>query len=216
MVAPFSPRSIGQVYAPAALAPNHVRLDTMRSHMTTELQDLSRAIEAAVSERRDRDPEYRALKKLAERNRKHPPRTPLDALQHVVDVARELTDGTYGALAVTGETDYIEGFVVSGMDGQALAALKGPPQGHGPLGSMRQDGLPVYLADVGEHAKAFGFPPKHPAMKELLGLPIFCGGTIRGAIYVTDRRRDTFTDADRGVLAALAHHAGLIIDASWY
>ena len=133
-----------------------------------------------------------------------------------VDVARDLTAGTYGALAITGETDYVEGFVVSGMDEKALSELKGPPQGHGPLGSMRQDGLPVYLRDVGEHAKAFGFPPKHPDMKELLGLPIFCGGVIRGALYVTDRKRGTFGDRDRAVLVALAHHAGLIIDASWY
>lgn len=190
----------------------------MATHMTTEWTHLAPAVDPAVSEYGHRDPEYRALKKLAERNRKRPPRTPIEALQHVVDVARELTDGTYGALAVTGETDYVEGFVVSGMDERALAALKGPPQGHGPLGSMRQDGLPVYLTDVGDHARAFGFPPKHPDMKELLGLPIFCGGAVRGALYVTDckRQQAPFTPDDRAVLSALAHHAGLIIAASWY
>lgn len=164
----------------------------------------------------DRDPEYNALKKLAERNRKHPPKTPHDALQHVVDVAREMTHGTYGALAVTGTDDYVEGFVVSGMDDQTLAKLKGPPQGHGPLGTMRQDGLPVRLADVGEHARAFGFPPKHPAMKELLGVPIFSGSEVRGALYVTDCRRGAFGERDEQVLRVLAHHAGLIIAASWY
>jgi GAF domain-containing protein len=82
---------------------------------------------------------------------------------------------------------------------------------------MRQDGLPVYLADVSQHEKAFGFPPKHPPMKELLGLPIVCNAEIRGALYVTDKRRDRpFGDGDRDALAVLAHHAGLIIDASWY
>ena len=128
-----------------------------------------------------------------------------------------MTHGTYGALAVTGEMDYVEGFVVSGMDASELASLKGPPQGHGPLGSMRQDGLPVHLADVGEHAKAFGFPPKHPGMKELLGLPVFCAGNVRGALYVTDRKgSQAFGDEDRQILHVLAHHAGLIIEASWY
>jgi GAF domain-containing protein len=183
-------------------------------------QRLAAAVEEALRPRRgplDRDPEYRALKKLAERNKKHPPKTPLDALQHIVDVARELTHATYGALAVTGEVDYVEGFVVSGMDEQALSALKGPPQGHGPLGTMRQDGLPVHLTDVGEHAKAFGFPPKHPDMKELLGVPIVTQGGVRGALYVTDRAGSKpFDDADRVALQVLAHHAGLIIGASWY
>jgi|CXWL01.1.fsa_nt_gi GAF domain-containing protein len=190
--------------------------------MTTDVQrQLAEAVEEALEPRRkhfvERDPEYRALKKLADRNRKHPPKTPLDALQHVVDVAREMTDGTFGALAVTGETDYVEGFVVSGMDEAALAALKGPPQGHGPLGSMRQDGLPVHIDDVSLHAKAFGFPPKHPEMKALLGLPVVASGAIRGALYVTDRKGGKpFTEDDRSALLVLAHHAGLIIDASWY
>ncbi len=189
--------------------------------VATELQkQVAERIDAAIGTGRrllDRDPEYRALKKLAERNRKSPPKTPLDALQHIVDVARELTDGTFGALAVTGEIDYVEGFVVSGMDAKELAGLKGPPQGHGPLGSMRQDGLAVRLADVSLHAKAFGFPPKHPDMKELLGLPIFAGATVRGALYVTDRKNGRgFGKDDELLLTALAHHAGLIIESSWY
>jgi GAF domain-containing protein len=182
-------------------------------------REIAGRIDEAMGSRRsvlDRDPEYRALRKLSERNQKHPPKTPIDALQHVVDVAREMTHGTYGALAVTGPTDYVEGFIVSGMDDSVLSALKGPPQGHGPLGSMRQDGLPVRLEDVSLDAKAFGFPPKHPPMKELLGLPIFCGTDIRGALYVTDRRSGKFGPTDEQVLRVLSHHAGLIIDASWY
>jgi two-component system, NarL family, sensor histidine kinase DevS len=183
-------------------------------------QQLAAVVEEKLTPRRrllDHDPEYRALRKLAERNRKHPPKNPTDALQHIADVARELTHATFSALAVTGEIDYVEGFVVSGMDDRALAALKGPPQGHGPLGTMRQDGLPVHIEDVSLHAKAFGFPPKHPDMRELLGLPVFAGSKIRGALYVTDRRGGKpFGDEDRAVLTVLAHHAGLVIDASWY
>lgn len=189
--------------------------------MTTDVQKhLAGRVEEALGTRGgllDRDPEYRALRKLAERNRKDPPRTPTDALQHVVDVAREMTHARYGALAVTGTNDYVEGFVVSGMDTKALTSLKGPPQGHGPLGDMRQDGLAVYFEDVSVHAKAFGFPPKHPDMKELLGVPIFCNGDVRGALYVTDAGgARSFGEADRGVLNVLSRHAGLIIEASWY
>ncbi len=183
-------------------------------------RQLAERVAEAMGPRRgilDRDPEYRALKQLAERNQKHPPRTPHDALQHVVDVARDMTHGTFGALAVTSETDYVEGFIVSGMDDKALAALKGPPQGHGPLGTMRQDGMPVHMRDVAEHEKAFGFPPKHPPMKELLGVPIFCGPEVRGALYVTDRRGGrSFGAEDKVVLEVLARHAALIIAASWY
>jgi GAF domain-containing protein len=180
-------------------------------------QQLAQAVEEQARVRGTaRDPEYRALVDLAKRNRAHPPKTPTDALQHIADVARDMTHATFSALAVTGEIDYVEGFVVSGMDDRALAMLKGPPQGHGPLGTMRQDGLPVYLEDVSEHAKAFGFPPKHPPMRELLGVPIFGRTGIRGALYVTDRVGSRFGDVDREALFALARHAGLVIDASWY
>lgn len=184
-------------------------------------QELARGVEEALAPRRgllrNHDPEYNALRKLAERNRKRPPKAPLDALQHVCDVAREMTHATFGALAVTGVADYVEGFIVSGMDEKELASLKGPPQGHGPLGGMRQDGLPVHLFDVGEHEKAFGFPPKHPPMKELLGVPIFGGAEIRGALYVTDRKGGKhFDEPDQHVLRVLSRHAGLIIDRSWY
>jgi GAF domain-containing protein len=114
-------------------------------------------------------------------------------------------------------SDYVEGFVVSGMDEKLLATLKGPPQGHGPLGTMRMDGMPVHLTDVSEHEKAFGFPPKHPGMKELLGVPIFCGGNVRGALYVTDHRGGKpFGQGDQQVLDILSRHAALIIEASWY
>jgi GAF domain-containing protein len=189
--------------------------------VSTDVQHrLAAEVEQAAPSRRrllQRDPEYRALRKLADRNRKAPPRTPTAALQHVTDVAREMTHATYAALAVTGAEDYVEGFVVAGFDDAALKALKVPPQGHGPLGSMRQDGLAVRLDDVAQHAKAFGFPPKHPQMKALLGLPIFARGEVRGALYVTDRRdRRPFTDGDEAALRVLSHHAGLIIETSWY
>jgi len=181
---------------------------------------LAQRVEEAIGPRHrflERDPEYRALRKLAALNRKRPPKTPHDALQHVADVARDMTHATYCALAVTGAEDYVEGFIVSGMDERALAMLKGPPQGHGPLGTMRMDGLAVHIDDVSGHEKAFGFPPKHPPMKELLGVPIFSGGTVRGALYVTDRRGSKrFSDADEQVLRVLAHHAALIIERSWY
>lgn len=176
--------------------------------------DLERRTPARV---RHRDPEYRALRKLAGRNRKAPPRTPTDALQHVVDIAREMTHATYSALAVTDSQDNVEGFVVGGFDDAALKALKVPPQGHGPLGTMRQDGLAVRLEDVTQHTKSFGFPPKHPDMKALLGVPIFSHGEVRGALYVTDPRgREPFGDDDETILFVLARHAGLIIEASWY
>jgi two-component system sensor histidine kinase DevS len=165
-----------------------------------------------------RDPEYRALLALARMIRSAPkPRTPLDALQHVVDLAREITSARYAALAVSDEEDRTEGFLTSGLTKAQLRGLKVPPQGHGPLGGLRSDGKPVRYSDLDTAANAFGFPPKHPVMKTMLGVPIWAQGVVRGSLYVTDRNGSgPFTDDDEAMLLVLARHAGGIVERDWY
>ncbi len=166
---------------------------------------------------RQRDPEYRALLKLARTTKHGTPEQPLDALQQVAELAQGLTKARYAALAVTGEGDAMEGFVVSGLTPEEERKLKAPPQGHGPLGTMRQDGLTVRIDELGQHARSFGFPPKHPEMKTLMGVPIWVDGEVRGALYATDRNGGRpFRDSDEAMLRVLARHAGNIITKSWY
>ena len=82
---------------------------------------------------------------------------------------------------------------------------------------MRQDGLSVSIDDLERHGRAFGFPPKHPPMKTLLGVPIWVDGSVRGALYATDREGGKrFREGDRAVLQLLARHAGSIIASRWY
>lgn len=168
---------------------------------------------AAVSD----DPEARALRRLAGAVRGPKPKRPEDALQVVVDLARELTNARYAALGVSDEDDNTEGFVTSGLTKAQLRGLKVPPQGHGPLGSLRSDGKPVRINDLDAHAKAFGFPPKHPEMKTMLGVPIWAHGAVRGSLYVTDRDGGSpFTDDDEAVLLTLARHASMVVERDWY
>ena len=163
------------------------------------------------------DPEYRTLIRLAEITRGPKPRHPEESLQKVVDLAREMTHARYAALGVSDENDRTEGFVTSGLTRAQLRGLKVPPQGHGPLGSLRSDGKPVRIDDLDAHEKAFGFPPRHPTMKTMLGVPIWANGEVRGSLYVTDRDGgDPFTDDDEIVLLTLARHAGLIVERDWY
>ncbi len=164
-----------------------------------------------------RDPESRALRRLARVTAKGIPDKPLDALEQVAELARTLTRARYGALVVIDERDGVEGFVVSGLTAEEERKLKAPPGGHGPLGTMRQDGLAVRIDDLGKYGRSFGFPPKHPEMKTLLGVPIWTNGTVRGALYVTDRNGGRpFRDDDEVVLRVLSRHAGSVIAQRWY
>ncbi len=180
--------------------------------MTTQVQESPNPPPAPIQ-----DPEYRTLLRLARLTSTGIPDHPVDALQQVVDLARELTVSRYAALAVTDENDNIEGFVVAGLTPEEERKLKAAPLGHGPLGTMRQDGLAVRIDDLEAYREAFGFPPKHPDMKTLLGVPLWVDTTLRGALYVTDRGGgEAFADGDEAVLQLLARHAGAIIKTRWY
>ncbi|MCK9486346.1 MAG: GAF domain-containing protein [Dehalococcoidia bacterium] len=165
-----------------------------------------------------RDPERRALRALARRTRALPRRRkPDDSLQIVVDLARELTNGRYGALSVTDEYDHTEGFFTAGLDRDQLMRLRNAPQGHGPLGSLRYDGRPVRYEDVSQHAKSFGFPSNHPEMRAMVGVAIWAHGCVRGALYVTDPSDGrAFDEADERILTTLAAHASKVIESEWY
>ena len=165
-----------------------------------------------------RDPEARALRALARGLERLPARRrPEDSLQVVVDLAREATGADYAALAVTDEHDTTQGFVTSGLTPIELRGLKTPPQGHGPLSSLRADGRPVRFSNVQEHPRAFGFPPHHPEMRALAGVPIWSQGHVRGSLYVADRREGrTFGVDDERILETLAVHASRVIEEEWY
>lgn len=165
-----------------------------------------------------RDPEARALRALADGLRQLPERhRPEEALQIVADIARRETRARYAALAVTDEHDRTQGFVTSGMTSDELRGLRVPPQGHGPLGALRDDGRPVRYDDVSNARRSFGFPPKHPQMRSLLGVPVWARGNVRGSLYVTDRLDGKpFDDDDERLVVTLATHASKVIEREWY
>ena len=165
-----------------------------------------------------RDGEVEALTRLARlHSRFVNPKRPDEVLQGVCELAHELSRGLYAALAITDEHDKTEGFFTSGLGELELKGLRVPPSGHGPLGSLRSDGRPVRIDDLDAHPKAFGFPPKHPVMARMLGVPIWANGTVRGSMYVTDRSDGLpFDDDDERTLVTLARHASYIVENFWF
>ena len=165
-----------------------------------------------------RDPEARALRALAHALRDVPPRAKAaDELQIVADLARTEARARYCALSVTDVHDRTEGFFTSGLTAEQLHGLRTPPQGHGPLGSLRADGRPVRYDNVQDHRRSFGFPSRHPEMRALLGVPLWVDGIVRGSLYVTDRTDGKpFDDDDERLLLTLARHASQVIEERWY
>jgi GAF domain-containing protein len=75
----------------------------------------------------------------------------------------------------------------------------------------------VRYENVQNSPRAFGFPPHHPEMRTLLGVPIWCGAHVRGSLYVTDRSDgEPFDERDERLLVTLAQHASTVIEREWY
>lgn len=110
-------------------------------------------------------------------------------LQKVVDISRSLLHAKYGALGVADlETSRIKQFITSGVTEEERQRIGAPPQGHGLLGVLLSPGgQPLIVNDIEKDPRSVGFPPNHPPMKSLLGVPIKSKGEIFGNLYIADR-----------------------------
>jgi signal transduction histidine kinase len=138
-------------------------------------------------------------------------------LQSVVDEARTLVKAQYGALGVLEkESNYIDQFIVSGITPQQRALLGPPPQGHGLLGVLIKTGESIRVPNISEDPRSVGFPPNHPPMQSLLGVPISFQGEILGDLYLTDKLSPAgnvtaFSEPDQQLLEMFATQAAIAI-----
>jgi two-component system, NarL family, sensor histidine kinase DevS len=139
----------------------------------------------------------------------------LDAvLERIVEVGIELTGARYGALGVlTPDGSRIEEFITVGISAEQRALLGDPPTGHGLLGVLIHDAQPLRIPDITADPRSVGFPPNHPPMRSLLGVPITGRGAVFGDLYLTDKDGGApFDDEDERVLVVLASQAAVAVE----
>jgi signal transduction histidine kinase len=138
-------------------------------------------------------------------------------LQRVVDEARTLAEAQYGAVGVLNEGEkYIDQFIVSGITQEQRALLGHPPRGHGLLGVLIKTGESIRIPNISEDPRSVGFPPNHPPMRSLLGVPIAFQGEILGDLYLTDKltpagKVTAFSEQDQQLLEMFATQAAIAI-----
>ncbi|MER7824575.1 GAF domain-containing protein [Streptomyces sp. NPDC096097] len=135
-------------------------------------------------------------------------------LQHIVDSAAELCAARYGALGVVDpERVLLTQLFTAGLTEQERASIPHLPDARsGVLGALVSDPHPLLLDDVTRDPRAAGFPPGHPPMHSLLGVPIRVHTEVFGNLYLTEKRGGgPFTDEDLALLRVLASQAGIAI-----
>lgn len=139
-------------------------------------------------------------------------------LQKVVDLAHNLVGAHYGALGVLQpDGRFIEQFITVGIDPEQRAIMGELPRGHGLLGVLIREGKPLRIPDIGTDERSVGFPPNHPPMHSLLGVPIRFKGRVIGDLYMTDKlgpdgQPILFTAQDQEVLEMFATQAAIAIE----
>ena len=134
-------------------------------------------------------------------------------LQLIVDRVRSLVGAQYAALGIVDERRRIERFITSGISAAKRAELGALPEGHGLLGLIITEGRSLRVPDIGKHPASSGFPPHHPPMRSLLGVPVRIKGRIIGNFYLTDKEGAAeFSDDDQGLIELFALHAGIAIE----
>jgi signal transduction histidine kinase len=134
-------------------------------------------------------------------------------LQLIVDSVRELIGSRYAALGILDPGgSRIERFITSGISTEERALIGPPPSGHGLLGTIIRDGIPLRIPDIAAHPDTYGFPPNHPPMHSLLGVPVRIAGVTIGNFYLTEKAQgQAFSEEDQELVEMFAVHAGIAI-----
>jgi GAF domain-containing protein len=106
-------------------------------------------------------------------------------LQLIVDSVRTLVGAHYAALGIVHPNGRIERFITSGISAELRRQIGPLPEGHGLLGTIIRDGVTLRIPDIAQHPDTHGFPPHHPPMHSLLGVPVRIGGENVGNFYLT-------------------------------
>lgn len=134
-------------------------------------------------------------------------------LQLIVDRVRELVGARYAALGIISGAGTIERFITSGISAEERERIGAPPRGRGLLGKIIRENRPIRIRDITTHPEAYGFPPHHPVMHSLLGVPVDVGGRPVGRLYLTDKiGAPEFSEDDERLAVMFAAHAAIAIE----
>jgi two-component system sensor histidine kinase DevS len=133
-------------------------------------------------------------------------------LSRIVRLAQAQVEAEYAALAIRDETGKVTQFIHSGMSEEELHLVPHPPQGRGLLGELQQKHEVIRIPSIKDDPRSAGFPPYHPEMTSMLGVPISTGEKILGQIYLTNKiSGDEFTLDDERLMKTLAAYAAVAI-----
>jgi signal transduction histidine kinase len=134
-------------------------------------------------------------------------------LEELLSVACDLTGARYAAIGVLDDDRLrLKRFVTRGVDPAQRELIGDPPRGHGVLGELIRDPVPLRLDDVSRHPRSYGFPAHHPPMTSFLGVPVLIRGEPWGNLYLTEKEGGPFDESDEAATVVLAGWAAVAVE----
>ena len=134
-------------------------------------------------------------------------------LRRIVEIAAQIAGARYGALGVAGPDGYLTDFITTGVSTEERERIGNLPRGHGLLGVLIRLGEPLRVPNISRDPRRVGFPPHHPPMTSLLGVPIRIRNEVVGDLYLTDKiGSPEFSEDDQRLVEMLAAHAGIAVE----
>lgn len=133
-------------------------------------------------------------------------------LERVAHVSRELVKARYAALGVPDGRGGLRYFKVSGITDEEIHRIPHLPVGRGLLGVIMREREVVRLEKISDDPRSCGFPPGHPHMEKMLGVPVQVGSQLLGMLYLCDREDGkVFDETDQWLVETMAGYAALAI-----
>jgi two-component system, NtrC family, sensor kinase len=122
----------------------------------------------------------------------------------VLREAMSLTGAEYGALALFDHAGNLSKFLTEGLSEAERLKIAPLPSGNGLLHSLFKEKKSIRVNGIAEAPGSCGYPPGHPDMTSLLGIPLLISSIARGAIFVADKREQRpFSESDEMIVAML-------------
>ncbi|MYC05632.1 MAG: response regulator [Chloroflexi bacterium] len=134
-------------------------------------------------------------------------------LQEVLDSARELTEGRYGAIVLLDDTGMIEDFLSSGLSVEEANGMWSMPDAIRFLDYLGRIEDPLRVPDFICHLREQGLPElRSSSVGAFLGAPIRRGSQRVGNIFLArDKGGQEFCSEDEETLVMFASQAALVI-----
>jgi signal transduction histidine kinase len=138
-------------------------------------------------------------------------------LQVIALQAQTMTHADYVAIGVgTDPEQPFNPWVFIGPGQEVADAIGRSPRPVGTLGRVACAGEIIRSADVRRHPTFRGFPPHHPEMEALLGVPILHRGRPVGNLYLgKNHGAAEFSDNDERLIRMLAARVAVAIETAW-